>query len=140
MNAVQKPKFISIESEKVYWDKLLEEFSILQQLGYSKFKIIDQSKIAQQQCPYPSRQGDYIDHRFEDGSSGLFGNELPQDWLSAGEAIKMYEKIFLRYKYFGDDGVFNNKWIMQNRYLNKLRNIFKLKYPHVGWYDTHAAL
>lgn len=139
LNAVQKPKFISIESEKISWDKLLEEFSILEQLGYPKFKIIDQSKITNQQCPCPSMEGDYINHKFEEGSSGLFGDELPHEWLTAGDAIKAYKKIFLRYKYFGDYGVFNNKWIMQNRYLNKLRNLFKLKYPHVGWYDTHAT-
>lgn len=139
LNAEQKPKFISIESEKISWERLLEEFSILEQLGYSKFKIIDQSKIANQQCPCPSKVGEYIDYKFEDGCSGLFGNELPGEWLSAYSAIEVYKKIFVRYKYFGDYGIFNNKLVMQNRYLNKLRNILKLKYPHVGWYDTHAT-
>jgi FkbM family methyltransferase len=138
-NVKEKPRFVSLESEKIVWEKLLEEFDILKQLGYTKFKIIDQSTIQNQQCPSPSREGDYIDYTFEHGSTGLFGDELPGEWLSAEDAIKVYKKIFVRYKYFGDYGIFNNKLFMQNRYLNKLMSIFRLKYPHVGWYDTHAG-
>jgi len=138
-NAKQKPKFISIESEKVAWNKLLEEFAIFKQLGYTKFKLIDQSKITQQQCPDPAKEGIYINYKFEEGSSGLFGDELPGQWLTESEAIKAYKKIFTRYKYFGDFGIFNNKLVMKNLYLNKLMRIFKLQYPHVGWYDTHAS-
>lgn len=138
-NVKEKPRFVSLESEKIVWEKLIEEFDVLKQLGYSKFKIIDQSTIQTQQCPRPSREGDYVDYKFEFGSTGLFGDELPGEWLSAAEAIKIYKKIFARYKYFGDYGIFNNKFFMKNRYLNKLMSIFKLKYPHVGWYDTHAS-
>jgi FkbM family methyltransferase len=138
-NVKEKPRFVSLESEKIVWAKLLEEFDVLNQLGYTKFKIIDQSTIQNQRCPQPSREGDYIDYTFEYGSTGLFGDELPGEWLSTSEAIKRYKKIFVRYKYFGDYGIFNNKFFMKNRYLNKLMSIFRLKYPHVGWYDTHAS-
>ena len=138
-NLKQKPKFVSLESEKTSWDKLVAEFAILKDLGYSKFKVVDQTKIPDQKCPYPSLEGQYIDHKFEFGSSGLFGLELPGEWLNADEAIEAYKKIFRRYKYFGDDGIFNNKLFMKNRYLNKIMSFFKLKYPHVGWYDTHAT-
>lgn len=136
----QKPFFISIESEKVSWERLLEEFAIFKSLGYTKFKLVDQSKIQEQQCPSPSKEGNYVNHSFEPGSSGLFGNELPGEWLNEEAAIAAYKKVFKRYKYFGDFGVFNNKLFMRNRYLNKLLRIFSIKYPHVGWYDTHASL
>ena len=132
-NLKQKPKFVSLESEKVSWDRLIAEFTILKDLGYHKFKVVDQTKVQDQKCPYPPLEGDYIDYKFELGSTGLFGHELPGEWLSADEAIKVYKKIFFRYKYFGDHG------ILKNRYFNKLMNVFKLKYPHVGWYDTHAT-
>ncbi len=135
----EKPRFVSLESEKVEWEKLLEEFDILKKLGYTKFKIIDQSIIQKQQCPNPSLEGDYIDYKFEFGSTGLFGDELPGKWLTEQEAITVYKKIFVRYKYFGDYGIFNNRLFMRNRYLNKLMGIFRLMYPHVGWYDTHAS-
>jgi len=138
-NLKEKPKFISLESEKVSWDELLQEFTILQQLGYTKFQVVDQSKVQNQQCPNPAKEGDYIAYQFKFGSSGLFGNELSGEWLSAEDAIKVYKKIFSRYRFFGDYGVFNNKLFMKNRYLDKLMQIFGLKYPHVGWYDTHAT-
>lgn len=132
-NLKQKPKFISIESEKLSWEKLIEEFAVLKDLGYKKFKVIDQYKIEEQKCPYPPLEGCYIDHKFEFGSSGLFGHELPGEWLSQEEAIKVYKKIFFRYKYFGDYGFFNN------RYLKKVFQILKLKFTYIGWYDTHAT-
>lgn len=139
-NLQQKPKFVSVESEKVSWPKLLEEFEVFKSLGYKRFKIIDQSKIEEQQCPSPALEGNYIDYKFEFGSSGLFGDELPGKWLTADEAINEYRKIFVGYKYFGDQGIFNNRLFMKNKYLNKLMKLFNLKYPHVGWYDTHAGL
>ena len=135
----QRPRFISLESEKISWPGLMEEFRVLTELGYSKFKIIDQSKISSQQCPYPSKEGEYIDYKFTTGSSGLFGGELPGEWLSLNDAIKAYKKIFVGYKYFGDYGIFNNKLFMKNRYLKKAMRMFNLSFPHVGWYDTHAT-
>jgi FkbM family methyltransferase len=138
-NLKEKPRFVSFESEKISWDSLLEEFAVLKQLGYTKFKLIDQSKIEEQKCPYPAKEGEYVDYKFEFGSSGLFGDELPGEWLTEEEALKAYKSIFTRYKYFGDYGFFNNKLIMKNRILNKLMRLVKLKYPHVGWYDTHAS-
>lgn len=134
------PKYISIESEKLSWERLLDEFRTFKSLGYTKFKIIDQSRIEEQKCPNPAKEGEYIDYKFKFGSSGLFGEELPGEWLTEAEAIQRYKEIFKRYKYFGDYGIFNNKWVMKNRWVNKAMSIFKLSYPHVGWYDTHAAL
>ncbi|MBC7828687.1 MAG: FkbM family methyltransferase [Chitinophagaceae bacterium] len=138
-NSKEKPRFVSLESGKTSWDELLHEFKILEQLGYTKFKIVDQSKVQSQRCPNPSKEGNYIDYKFSFGSSGLFGDELSGEWLCAEDAIKVYKKIFVRYRYFGDDGIFNNKFFMNNNYLNKLMRILKLKYPHVGWYDTHCT-
>src|SRR5215204_1431912 len=133
----QRPKFISLESDKISWPGLMEEFKVLTELGYLKFKIIDQSKICSQQCPYPSRDGDYIDYKFATGSSGLFGDELPGEWLSLNDSIKVYKKIFAGYKYFGDYGIFNNKYFMKNRYLKKAMRVLNLHLPQVGWYVTH---
>lgn len=139
-NVKRKPKFISIESEKRSWSNLEEEFKIFKKLGYSKFKIVDQSRIESQVCPSPAKEGGFVDYKFEPGCTGLFGDELPGEWLSEEEALKVYKKIFSRYYFFGDYGILNNKLIMKNRLLNKVMGIFKLKYPHVGWYDTHAKM
>lgn len=136
-NLKNKPSYISIESEKLEWNKLLEEFKVFKDLGYNKFKVIDQSTIEQQMLPNPPKEGDYIDFKFTFGSSGLFGNELPGEWINEEEALNQYKKIFRKYKYFGDYGYF--KFLLTNKYTNKLMNVLGI-YPHVGWYDTHASL
>lgn len=38
-----KPRFISIQSTKASWNALLEELAMLQELGYQKFKAINQA-------------------------------------------------------------------------------------------------
>jgi FkbM family methyltransferase len=90
----EKPRFVSIESEKRTWRALLYEFKLLQTLGYSKFKIVDQAQISRQRPPAPPAEGRYVDHRFELGSSGLFGEELPGQWLTMRQAIWRYRLIF----------------------------------------------
>jgi FkbM family methyltransferase len=124
-----RPKFISIESEKRSWRGLLYEFEMFKRLGYSRFKIVDQGRIDSQKPPNPPAEGRYVEHRFEPGSSGLFGEELPGKWLTARQAIWRYRFIFLRYRFFGDYGI--------------LRIL--LRYPgfrnlSASWYDTHATI
>lgn len=127
-----KPKFLSLESAKLSWDNLLEEFEILQELGYQKFKVINQAKISQQTCPYPAKEGKYIEHQFEYGCSGSFGEETPGNWLSATKAIKIYQRVFLFYKILGIEGMFY-KYPWGKMLIEGLN----LKEP---WYDTHASL
>ena len=133
----QRPKYISIESNKTSWRGLVHEFELLKLLGYSKFKVIDQSQVAAQRCPSPAMEGTFVDHHFAFGSSGLFGEEAPGDWLSEREALKVYRNIFLRYRLFGDAGLLRRLPPMPADLpfiwrLDRLRN--------VGWYDTHAAI
>jgi len=123
-----RPKFVSIESTKTSWLALRGEFQLLNALGYSKFKLVQQLRVSKQLCPSPAREGRYIAHQFEQGSSGLFGEELPGHWLSRDAAIRAYRRVFLRYWLFGDDGALNR--------VPRLCNLSRLS----GWYDTHAAL
>jgi FkbM family methyltransferase len=143
------PEFVSIESEKVNWDRLLNEFRLLRSLGYRKFKIIDQSQIEFQECRNPPLEGNYVAHKFEEGCSGLFGEELPGRWLSLFEAIETYKAIFRGYALNGDSGIFRGKSIFNaigalqvglfrlrghRNYAHPARNL-----PPAGWYDTHAS-
>jgi hypothetical protein len=66
----------------------MEEFLVFRQLGYSRYKIIDQSLINLQTCPRPAREGNYCHHIFQYGSSGLFGEELPGTWLACLRPLK----------------------------------------------------
>lgn len=145
------PEFISIESEKFNWWQLVEEFKIMQGLGYHKFKIIDQHFVYLQKCPQPSLEGRYCNHVFQFGSSGLFGNELPGRWLDMLEALEIYKGIYRGYALNGVNGVFGRRsdlfhllGRLQSRIarLRGFRNYINPAYcfPPVGWYDTHAAL
>ena len=42
LNKKNLPLFLSIESEKVSWNKLIKEMNLFKSLGYKKFKIIGQ--------------------------------------------------------------------------------------------------
>jgi FkbM family methyltransferase len=126
----EKPKFVSIESEKVSWEKLLKEFDIFLSCGYKKFKVVNQAFINYQQCPNPAREGVYVDHDFALDSSGLFGHELPGQWMDASQALEYYKSIFYQYVLNGDFGLLKR---------GNLPPDLKDALPESGWYDTHAT-
>jgi FkbM family methyltransferase len=126
-----RPKFVSIESEKRSWNALLHEFEIFKRLGYSRFKIVDQTQIDRHKPTNPAAEGRYVEHKFELGSSGLFGEELPGKWLTARQAIRRYRCIFLRYRLLGDTGIL--------RILLRVPGFRKILKP-APWYDTHAMI
>lgn len=125
-----RPAYLSIESEKDSFKALLHEFDVLQELGYDRFKVVPQSKVPGQRCPQPARHGTYVDHRFPEGASGLFGEEAPGPWLTAKAAIEAYKDIFFRYALVGDDPV-APRWARSLAWRLGLR---------ADWYDTHARL
>jgi FkbM family methyltransferase len=129
-----KPKYASIESATVRWADALEEFSVLRGLGYSKFKLVQQRDVPKQRCPSPPAEGRYVDHRFEKGASGLFGDELPGEWMSEREALKAYRAKFLRYRLVGDESILWRSKYRQYLYSRYFSRLFR-----VGWYDTHAT-
>ena len=96
--------------------------------------MVPQHNITTQICPVPAREGRYVDHHFENGASGLFGEEAPGEWMDESEAVSVYRSIFLRYRLFGDDGIVH-RLVLPERILRH----FDLR-PTVGWYDTHATM
>jgi FkbM family methyltransferase len=147
------PQFISIESDKRSWRRLLNELVTLRELGYRRFKIVNQELVDLQECPNPPLEGEYCHHVFQRDSSGLFGDELPGKWIDFFEAVEVYKEIFRGYALNGDNGIFTK--------LPTLGSIFELLgrtqariahfrglrgyinpaeiLPPPGWYDTHAA-
>jgi FkbM family methyltransferase len=145
------PPFISIESEKRDWKRLMDELLTFRELGYSRYKIVDQTLVEFQECPKPAREGNYCSHVFQDGSSGLFGEELPGSWISFPEAVEAYRQIFRGYALNGDNGLFRPGRgsifyilgrIQQTAYrLRKFAGYVNPAdiLPPAAWYDTHAA-
>ncbi len=131
----KKPSYLSIESEKVSHEKLIEEFHLLEQLGYNAFKAVQQSGISKQKEPDPVMEGCQTAYPFTEGSSGLFGRDLPGSWKNSEEIRSAYKKIFFLYEYFGDFGKWRRKF-----YGRVIREVMStiLRKPIPGWYDTHA--
>ncbi len=146
MNALkqfkERPDFVSIESNKTSFSKIKEEIGTLVELGYNSFQAVEQSAIHNSQSPpYPAREGNYVAHTFESGSSGLFGSELPSNWISKPEILRQYRFILLGYYLLGDDGIarqwkFPGSKVVRSLLYRVLRFLTKETVP--GWYDTHA--
>ena len=132
-----RPKYISIESEKIDFIKLIQELNLLESLGYTKFFIQQQATIYKSAVPLNSSEGTYVDQTFVKGMSGPFGSDLGSNWLSKQDAVDAYKKIFKSYKYFGDNSVLI-KFPLAKYILFTVSKLVGKPLP--GWYDTHAQL
>jgi FkbM family methyltransferase len=129
-----KPSYVSIRSEKVNFRDLENEIDLLDKLGYSTFKAVQQD-VWFQQTPDESREGEPISHVFEEGSSGLFGQDLNGRWKNKNEILRDYVKIFVLYRVFGDH-CFLRRFDIGRRIILQLERLVRRPLP--GWYDTHA--
>jgi FkbM family methyltransferase len=157
-----KPKHVSIESTKTSWKSLMDEFALFKELGYTRFKAIPQHTVNTQVCPRPAKEGVYVDHSFKFGSSGLFGEELDGDWMDEAQILRVYRRIFLQYRLYGDDSLAARLWRtlrpkslpaegekihsaeesssgQEAGGLAKRPSLLRRIRPRVGWYDTHAT-
>jgi FkbM family methyltransferase len=73
------PLFVSVEDCRFGYKYM----SILNQIGYDGFKILDQSAVS-------SLIDNAISHTFLEGSSGPLGNDIPVRWLSYQQMVKEY--------------------------------------------------
>ena len=131
----RKPDYVSIESEKVSFDKLLAELDLFERLGYTRFQAVQQETVAKQREPNPAREGCHAGYRFKTGSSGLFGADLSDEWKTTAEIRDAYRSIFTRYRQFGDFSKFGRN--RSGRFLRTMLSILR-RTPLPGWYDTHA--
>jgi FkbM family methyltransferase len=129
LSADFRPNYLSFESEKASIHKLEQEFLLLDRLGYDRFKVVAQHEVVRQVAPNPAREGMYVDHAFQTGASGLFGEEAPGEWMSAAQALRAYKSIFWKYRLYGDDPVIGGQFVR--------RVAHRLGFDP-GWYDTHA--
>lgn len=135
LNFKEKPDFISIESDKVSFQKLKDEIALFNKLGYNKFKAVNQSAVERLKEPLNTHEGNFLNYKFTYGSSGPFGRDLPDKWVKNRWIIFKYRLIFLGYKYYGDHSKVKKKLAFRILYkiLQKI-----VRQPIPGWYDTHA--
>jgi FkbM family methyltransferase len=134
-NFSEKPRFVSIESDKLSFEGIIDEISLLWDLGYRGFKAIQQLTTSEAIPPYPAKEGIYVDHTFKFGSSGLFGEETEGKWLDVEELVANYKRIFLKYRLFGDYSILR---------LTGILRLSRILFPPFGlwpgWYDIHAKI
>jgi FkbM family methyltransferase len=137
-----RPRYVSMESNKTSLAETQVEMDTLIQLGYVRFKLIEQSSITKvQRPPLPALEGGYVEHQFDFGSSGLFGAELPGRWHGRQEAMLKYTLVHLGYYLLGDAGIMRQWSFPCAQLLQRItRFVLRLliRNPVPGWYDTHA--
>jgi FkbM family methyltransferase len=137
-----RPAYVSFESDKTSLANIRGEIDLLMRLGYDGFQAIEQSSIADSQVPpFPSREGAYVEHHFEHGSSGLFGAELPGAWRSARRMRLKYVCVRAGYYLLGDSGLMTRWGFPGAKIVRALvRRMIRActGAPVPGWYDTHA--
>jgi FkbM family methyltransferase len=133
----ERPRYLSIESEKARWATLLEEFDLLESLGYGRFAVVQQQGMDQREIVTTRLDGSPLTYRFEEISSGPFGDDLGDAWGDRATAEAAYCRIFRDYRRFGDDSLMN-----RTRPTRVLRRALStvLGRPLPGWYDTHVCL
>ena len=139
---LERPDYVSIESDKTSYENIKDEIDTLIDLGYSSFQAVEQSAVPLfQSPPYPPTEGEYVEQQFEKDSSGLFGSELGNKWKSKHKILRQYRVIRLGYYLLGDDGIMN-KWKFRGasnaRSLTRMLLHLFTKEAVPGWYDTHA--
>lgn len=128
------PDYISIRSEKVIFRRLEDEFSIFEELGYDKFKAIQQH-FTDIRMSLPSSNGEKLAYEFIEGGSGPFGEETSGKWKTCEQVLKDYKRIFVLYWLFGD-----YSYLIQSErgkhFVKQLERVARRALP--SWYDTHA--
>jgi FkbM family methyltransferase len=127
-----KPKFLSIEAEKHDFDAFERQARLIASLGYRQFQLVQQQFVPFQRPPEPPREGRQVRHRFEFGSSGLFGADLPEDkWLGLDATLDRYRSVVRRHHFFGDYAL-GRRWLP--------RQLLRVAGLYPGWHDLHARL
>jgi len=134
------PDYVSIESHATDREQTFGPLRTLRDLGYGDFQIVSQEGVPTQSPPQPSEtstnvEGNAIDYTFEKGSSGMFGLDLPDHWLSFDDACAEYTRIYRHTRLVGP----HNGLL---RHLTKYPWPRRFARPLLGrgfdWYDTHA--
>jgi FkbM family methyltransferase len=132
-----RPRYISIEAEKVDFSQLVAQLNSLQHLGYRTFKPVQQASIPGTRIATTTLRGEPLHHVFLDGASGPFGADLSGPWLCQDECLRRFQKIFSLYRLFGDDGIVRDL-PGGMRIMGLQTRLYRQQLP--GWHDIHASL
>lgn len=117
-----RPAYISLESDKDSVKGLRREFDTLAQLGYDRFKRVNQAAVPKQA---PRGVEGYA---FPPGASGNFGEDAPGRWQDAKRIFEGYWLTWMDHLILGDYRI-APRW---------LQSVWWRLGRRPGWWDTHA--
>ena len=128
-----RPPYISFEVDFRCVDRIME---CVTALGYRRFSLVGQKTACQQRQPHPAREGREVNYTFHEGASGLFGRELPTEWVDARKVRARCKAVIRQYRACGlarrSIGLLPKKSV----------EAFQAKFFPLArdWYDVHASL
>lgn len=137
-----RPRYVSIESEKVDFSALCADVALLRALGYTKYKAVQQETVEGTTVRTKALDGRELEYKFAAHASGPFGEDIAQPWSSSEEVLREYKTIFRRYRLFGDNSLFYR--MPDGRIKLGVERIYRIitgyRGPLPGWHDIHASL
>jgi FkbM family methyltransferase len=130
----QRPRYVSIEAASAAWSELVRQFDLLEELGYSRFAIVQQALIGNRVGSMTRRAGDTVDYRFEMHSSGPFGEDLAVPWVNRARAVRRYRWILPALR----AGNAFDRLVPKGPEIRYLAGAL-VRRPLPGWFDIHAA-
>lgn len=122
------PAFVSIEASSENRDRLRAEFDALERLGYRRFKVVRQGR--HRAGLFQSRDGRTFEHKFNEHSSGPFGQVLPGRWLTRRQAERRYAAWAVYSAIFRPERPLG-------RFMSKIPRLRRIPLG-LPWFDTHA--
>lgn len=128
------PRFVSIESEQSDWSQLEGEFRLLEQIGFTRFAVVQQATVPGRAVETTDRAGRPLSYVFEPDASGPFGDDVGP-WLTRDQAEARYRDVFRQYRRWGSGSL-----AQRTKAGRVLRGQAQKRTgrPLPGWYDTHA--
>ena len=98
--------------------------AVLFVMGYERFSVARQRLIPDIVLPDPAKEGNYVNHTFQLGSSGPFGAELPFAWGTIDDCIR--ELVLARQFYRNVPGQ-KDDWVDIHSYSARAAREFELE-------------
>jgi|ERR1700710_1255121 len=131
----ERPIFVSMEASHADWGEVQAELALLADLGYNRFSIVQQSTIPGTEIDTRDLNGAPLHYRFEDDSSGPFGEDLAE-WVSREDAERRYRRIWKFQRVTRGPEAFLRK----TQFGKGVRGqAIRFLGPLPGWFDTHAT-
>jgi FkbM family methyltransferase len=147
-----RPPVLSMESvvmgPKAGVSRVLSEVRMLRHLGYRRFKLVNQSRLAELDGTVLDGEGDTVMYSAATSASGPFGDEAPGRWRRTTGIVPVMMGRLAQYHLLSEDGWFPSTRLGR-RLREQARSLQADHAPHLhagrylggyGWYDLHAAM